>query len=564
MSNYSISNSNIINVSNTPSIPNIGYYKNDLNNTQNTNQDISQNTNPNNNSYHTLSNNLRQNCTNINTEGIFPQGISEPYNIAINGTWTNIKNNKTNNQPHKYSEAILNQINNLTTNASELCSNQIQYLVCQLINARNRYYDPNDFVINDKLLSLNATFRSFGKSLIIPLSILFVITIYFLVSGTFSSIDIISNIVNIIQLKSDDTKVSYWLGILLGLLIPSILIIIGYKTIINQNIQDLQKENITNNPYGEQDNISQTLINIDYLTIILFVLGIYALIGVLFTIKNTTFSNIFFVGITTVIFIFIFILIFVMYYFIPFFNTTETGKMFQTTPNKLNLYINSQNESKNQDISYIYSNQTQDKTLKQVFVITGICIAVLSIIFFKKYSNLTNSKPTTFISSLIKGFLSSSAVLIIPILWVINYIIGVQFFFIYPIFLILLRFFRYIYMAILYIINKDNTNPMYSDDLTKSLSNFENYSAPWGLFGIEEYKIILGLFGYENLFSKSIIENNNNSYNISDNKFMSSGLLYFFIEKNKNGMFTGSIFLIITLIISAIILFGYIKIQDLY
>ena len=101
-------------------------------------------------------------------------------------------------------------------------------------------------------------------------------------------------------------------------------------------------------------------------------------------------------------------------------------------------------------------------------------------------------------------------------------------------------------MLVLYVINRQNINPYYSDDLTKTLKNFENYSPPWGLFGIEELKILLGIFGYENIYSKSVIGENNSSYNISDNKFVSSGLLYFFVENNKSGMVTGIIYLVLT------------------
>jgi hypothetical protein len=459
-------------------------------------------------------------------------------------------------------EAIKDQLNTLGTNTANYSSNQIQYLVCQLINARNRFYNPNDFIVNDKLLSLYNTFKSFGKQLFIPILFIFIITIYFLISGVFSSIDVISNIVNIIQKKNDKLSVSYWIGILLGLVIPAISIIIGYNTIIKQNLEDLEKNNITDNPYGTQKNIPKENITIDYLTMILFVLVIFTLIGVLFTLKNSSLGNLTFSLLTSFIFMMIALFIFTMYYFVPFFNTGELNKI----PNILKLYIDITKEGEPEDTSYIYSNQTQNKTLRKIFVITGICITVLSIIFFKKYANssTTTTENNSFFSSLIKGFLGSSAILIVPILWVINFLIGIQYFFVFPIFLILTRFIRYIIMLVLYVINRQNINPYYSDDLTKTLKNFENYSPPWGLFGIEELKILLGIFGYENIYSKSVIGENNSSYNISDNKFVSSGLLYFFVENNKSGMVTGIIYLVLTLIISFLILFGHAKVQNIF
>lgn len=534
MSNILVSNSKLINIENTPQVPNIGYY--------NISDDSKPNlTNPNSNSYNDLKNNLTNNCTKIEEKGIYPNSMEEPYNLAIKGQLS--------------SSGIQNEIKNLGTNAVEYTSNQIQYLICQLINSRNRIYNPSDFIFNNKFLTIYDTFNSFGKSLFIPILLIFIITMYFLISGVFSSIDVIANIVNIIQNSGDKFSINYWIGILMGLAIPAVCVIFGYKSIIKQNLEDIEKNNITDNPYGVQKKISEKDINIDYITMILFVLVIFSLIGVLFTIKNTTFSNLFYALLTSFIFIMIAIFIFIMYYFVPFFNTGELKRL----PNDLKLFIDKPEENKSNDISYIYSNQTQNITLRKVFMITAICITVLAIIFFKKYSGINNGG-----NPLLKGFLGSSAILLIPILWVINFLVGTQYFLIYPIFLILIRFVRYILMLILYVINNTTTNPRYSDDLNKTLKFFENYSPPWGLFGIEELKILLGMFGYENLYSKSIISDNNNSYDISNNKFISSGLLYFFVEKNNSGMVTGVIYLLLTLIITFIGLFGYIKVQNIF
>jgi hypothetical protein len=72
------------------------------------------------------------------------------------------------------------------------------------------------------------------------------------------------------------------------------------------------------------------------------------------------------------------------------------------------------------------------------------------------------------------------------------------------------------------------------------------------------------MFGYENLFSQSIIPENNNSNNLSNNKFISSGFLpHFLIENNKGGMFLSIIITILTIIFSYIILFGVTQIQNI-
>lgn len=558
MSNIQVSNSNLINVSDTPTLPNIGYYDKDT--YSNNNDD------PNINSYNVLYNNLEENCKfssdSNNLNGIYNEIPNELKDI------TNI--NKM-DVPYYFAKlgkldknSLKTQINKLNrNNILEYSGNQIQYLVCQLINARNRYYNATDFVQIARNSSLYGIFEKFGKNLVIPLCIIFIITIYFLVSGMFSSIDISSNIINIIQNSGETTSVFYWLGILFGLIFPAVCIIFSYNSIIKQNLKDLEKDNITNNPYGEQTILSNKDLNIDYLSMILIVVLIFTLIGVLFTIRSKSFGNIMYVSLTSFIFILISLLIFVMYYFIPYYNTAELGKLYESSPNNLQLFIDVPDNNKPQDVSFIYSNQTQNNTLKIVFTITAVFIFILTLIFINIYSGVYSGN-SSFFGAFFKGMLGSSAILIIPILWVINILIGIQYFYIYPIFLILIRFLRYLGMLIIYMLNKNKQNPHYSDDLKKTLDNFQNYSSSWGFFGIEELKNIMAMAGFENLFSKSIIPENNNSNDISNNKFISSALLGFFVLNNNSGIAVSILFISITLIISIVILFVFLKIQNIY
>jgi hypothetical protein len=109
-----------------------------------------------------------------------------------------------------------------------------------------------------------------------------------------------------------------------------------------------------------------------------------------------------------------------------------------------------------------------------------------------------------------------------------------------------------------------NKNMGFSDDLLDKLDNFSNYSAPWGLIGVDEFKLLLNIFGYENTFSKEILKDQNS--NISLNKYVSSGFLGFIIERiaikeNNMSAIVLSIFMIVlSLIISSIVLYGIIKI----
>ena len=547
-------NSNFIDVDNTPNLPPIGYFnshggektgvgfnsyeqlKNNLTNSCN-NQNFSQNG---------LFNSLPTNCTNSNCN--IPQNTSvldAPYYLALNGELDN--NTINNNNPNSDSASLINQI---------------KYLACQLVSSRNRIYDPANFIVNSSG-SISDIFGKFGSSLRIPLILLFIITMYYLVSGFFSSFDVTANIINIIQ-KNSSSSISYWIGLLIGISIPLMCISLGYSKMIGSNLNELDKYEITNNSQGVQNSISEDAQNIDYTTLVLFILLIYGFVGVLFTIKKSSFNNFIYTALIVVVLLIITLLLYILYAYIPFYNTTNQSYMFSISNRPLRLFINT-DPTENEDISNITSNQTQDTYTRYIYLLTGIIIFILSIVYFKVSKSLkigeNDSGIMLFAKSLFNGLLGSFSILIIPILWVLNFAIGLQYFYIYPIFLIIIRFIRYFGTMILYFTTKDGLKSNFSDDLVKDLDNIKNYSPSWGLFGVQELKTFLEMFGYENLFSKSIISENNNSHNLSNNKFMASGILPFFaIDKNSGGMTLSIVITILTIIFSSIILFAVNKV----
>lgn len=540
-------NSNLINIENTPILPGIGYYNENIEPTNST--DI----NPNSVNYSTLKKNVANTCSTVTQKGLYPSSTDPnitaympnkninpmdiPYYLGKQGVLTN----------PAFSENLMNTVQ--ATDDKTIFTNQIQYLVCQLINARNRYYSSNNFPLVTDYSTVQSTFAKFGPNMKVVLALIFIITMYFLVSGFFSSFDIAANIMSLIQ-KDSDYSYKYWIGILIGLLVPVIFLTTTYTFQIKQNLNELQKNEITNNPYGIQSTIPQNNISIDYLTLILYILLIYAFVAVLFTIKKGSFNNLIYTILTGSIFIVLTILIYILYGYIPFFNTTDQNNMLKTGPQPLRLFIDPQTEDMPEDTSNITTNQNEDSTLRKVFLLTVMAVFIITIIYFY----LKSSNP------FIKGFLGSSAILILPMLWVINFVIGIQYFYIYPIFLLIVRFFRYIIMLIFYVLTKDKSITSFSDDLVKQLENFKNFSPSWGLVGVDELKLLLNMMGYENLFSKAIIGNDDNSSSISNNKFISSGLLGLFVEKNTSGIFFSILIGVITLIISVIVLYGIVKI----
>lgn len=550
-----------INIPGIPSLPKMGYYDSNSDGISNNKENDANYT-----SYTRLTRNLTNSCANNlsgkslhNSSGIYNSNNPNIKNFLPNGSNTNsldipyylAKSGVLINNP-------LSQTNNLDSAVKNSCSanqqnivNQIQYLTCQLESARNRVYESSKFSLTGGG-DLKSIFEKF-KNLKIFLIIIFVLSIYLGLTGFFGSIDLGPNIFNAIESNSK-FNLSYWIGLLLGLSIPIIVLCTVLSKEICANLNNLEKYEITNNAYGnDKKNVSSSAKNFDILTLVLFIFLIYGFVAVLFTIKKNAFSGIIYTVLIGSILFIIAVFIYVLYAFIPFFNTTDPDNMMKTDARPLRLFIDNQ-----KDVSTIHSNQVEDGRLRKGFFITFIVIFILAIIFFILKSS----------NAFLNGLLGSSAILILPILWVFNFILIIKYFYIYPIFLIIMRFFRYIFMSIIYIMYEKNSSlkDRFSEDLINQLENFKNYTPTWGLVGIDEFKLLLNVFGYENIFSKKIIPDSNNSKNITNNKFVSSGTIFAFLfalkdSGNKRGIIYSAILLGLTLIICSIILFGIIKVQ---
>jgi hypothetical protein len=536
-------NSDSINITGIPELPNVGYY----------NKDIDKGSN----SYNEFSSILTNNCTNLGTSGIYSaadvSSISTSQNIDLSKVSlldvpyylgkTNIFANSLNN-------AINNQITNKNTGA---ITNQMQYLICQLEKVRNRSYSGDSAIINSNT-SLKTIFEKSGglKMLLVAL---FVLTMYFCTAGFFGSMDLASNIFSLIEKNGDTGNIIYWTGLMSGIIVPIIVLCVMYSRMICKNLNDLDNFDITKDPYGIKNStteVSTSARNFDIGILVLFIFLIFAFIAALFTIKRSVFGDFIYTVIIGLILSIISVFLYIMYAFIPFFDSADTKNIGKKTE-ELRLFISNQEE-----VSNITTNQTQDIKVKKTFAMTAGLIIILGILFFV----LKKSNP------FINGFLSSSAILVLPILWVFNFLIAINYFYFYPILLIVIRFIRYIIMSILYIITEKNSSlkDTFSDDLSEQLNNFKNYSPPWGMIFVDELKLILNILGYDNKFSKQIIGDDNGK-NISQNKFASSLMLGFLVnfiatkdKNNMSGIIYSCIVILLAIIISAIILYGIIKI----
>ena len=561
-----------IDIPDGPSLPNIGYYS--------TTNDGSGYTGITalSNSYSTLQKNLIATCVNStnskplnNENGIYTtsdlnvktylpnndvSSLDIPFYLAKVGKLVNKNyNNDITTDPMPLNNKIIELCNNKDSGSQQI-TNQIQYLTCQVEQLRNQKYDPNSLKKTNDI----ENFFSPYPHLKIPFMIIFVITIYLLVNGFFSSLDLGANIFKEI-ISSMNSTASYYIGLLLGLAIPIVILCSVYNHIICNNLAELEKYDITNDPYGIKNLIDKKEKQFDKGVLVIFILLIYVLVGLLFTLDYKKLSPYLYLGLVSVILFIISVFMYILYAYIPFFNSADKNNIVDSSLKKIKFFIDQQTS-----ISPINNNQTEDILLKKCFLYTFICIVFLCIMFLVFKYKLKNF---IILNNFINGFLSSYAILALPAIWVFNFIFAMKYIISYPFFILVLRFLRYILIAIIYIFTTKypSLKLNFSTELQEKLDNFKNYTPTWGLFGADELKLILSMMGYENIFSKQIISNNQNSNNLSNNLFISTGyfgyLFNYFAtgEKYMTGIIYGAFIILLTIIISMFFLFGVFKLN---
>lgn len=420
--------------------------------------------------------------------------------------------------------------------------NQIRYLACQLIPSSNTIYDSKDYMSNTSpsTSTIKQVF-SFSPAVSFLMVIVFIISMFLLINGLFSSMDLVKNIFGKLE-KTNKNTIFYWIGILIGLSIPMLILVIVYASIIMNNVSNLENYEITNKPYPytNKNSVPPEKKSLDISTIFLFIILIYAFVAVLFTIKKESFSPILYTSIISIILGVIAIFMYILYTLVPFFNSANTEQI-NKLEQQLRLFITDSGSS-------IMSNQQDDNSLRLCFVFTFVAVFFLSLIYFAIKSE----------NSLVNGIFGSCAILVIPALWLLNFSIGIQYFFAYPIILVIARFVRYSYMSVLYIMCERNPSMKdgFSGDLAEKLTNFQNYSPTWGLLGVDEMKVWINIYGYENTFSKSILPEDTANSNLSSNRYITGifGLTSLMKDSNKSSMIYSICIWVLAVIVTMIVL----------
>lgn len=526
-----MSNSNLINIPNAPTLPQEAYFDIKIGDDNNPQVDIFTSV-----SGEKVINNIGKVCTNFKDK----KGIDDEL-LSSNSIYTKTMNGKS------------IDLNTSIVNDPQKCKDHVQYLSCQLAEARTRIYDSSKFEKSGGDMSISEIFKTFSN-LKPYLMIVFFLTIFLFINGIFGSMDVVGNVFNVIE-KNSSMTLTYWSGLLVGLAIPVILLCIFYSKIVCGSLDDLEKYNITKNPRGDKETIQAPLRNLDVTMIVLFIFVIYCFTAILFTVKRSVVGDTLYTAIVGSVMLVLAVFFYLMYVYIPFFSTAGTDA---NSPRELKLFIDKQD-----DVSEISTNQHQDDKIKKTFIITFAIIFIFAILFFVMSSyDMSITILPQFIVDFLSGLFGSSAILVIPAIWVLNFILAIKYFYIYPIILIIFRFIRYVAMLLLYFMSEKfvNIRDSFSDELIYQLDNFKNYSPTWGLIGVDVIKGLLNTLGYDNIFSKMIADNNNDNKNISQNKYISSGLLKFFVSSNMSGMIFSGVVFAISIIISIIILYGIAKI----
>lgn len=460
---------------------------------------------------------------------------------------------------------LLEKGTTLDTSQSKL-QNQVKYLACQVAQMHAREYNSDTFPKKVGLSNLREIFTKFIT--IKPyLIVIFFLSMFLFFQGLFSSIDVGYNVASNLFKGDTGNNVSYWAGLLFGIAIPFLIILSIFSDEICKGLKRQNHFDITNNPFGTKEAPTVEEKNMDYMMIALFILFIYGFIGVLYTIgsMDSKLNGMVLFLVTAVMGILAFF-IYIFYMYTPY--LTSTGN--EGTSGKLNkpfsLYV-----FKVDDVDTIHSNQNEDRGTKKVFQISAVVIYILAMMYFKVQQN--NIGLNTWYGSIIKGMTGAGAILVLPIIWVVNTILAVKFFYIYPVLLIIARGIRYFVTLLIYGALQtrglgDRLREAFSEDFLESMGQNEmkNYSPSWGLIGISLLKTWMNICGFDNKFSKEIVNDSNNQKDISQNKYTSSFILgRMLIKDNKNGMdmkYSISI-LAITAIVSSILLFGVEKVQNI-
>ena len=123
----------------------------------------------------------------------------------------------------------------------EKISNHIKFLACQLAFARNRTYNSADFDVFNSSMSVKDVFDKFANIKIV-MYLIFILSIYFLVQGFFSSIDVAGNMMNLVE-ENASKNVAYYISLGFGIAVPVLILCIMFVKQVCGSLESTEKWN---------------------------------------------------------------------------------------------------------------------------------------------------------------------------------------------------------------------------------------------------------------------------------------------------------------------------------
>ncbi len=438
-------------------------------------------------------------------------------------------------------------------------NNQTLFNACQTIMSQTRMYDVNTLSDHEQI-GLLYFFTNKKLKTLKPLFIgILAITIYLLVQGTLSSFDLAFNISSVISSRSVPTK-SFLLGAILGILIPMIITIFVANRQIDRTNNKYANYDISNVAYGTKVGSGSKENDKGMMTGL--ILGTYFCIMIIYyIIQRKDMSSMSKIFISFILLLLLTTILFLTYYWIPilsFGSDNPDDAAFGILP-KLRVWLTGLDQK---DISQVTSNKYIGYYLQRFFSIFAIVILIVTGLYISR-----PMKPALgFVSSIIEGIMASCSILALPILWVINWMIGMKYFVGYPMILLIVRFLRY---PLYYIFRSMYLgNPILQSQNPKLRAEFDkpqNYTAPWDLLGLTLFKFLIKMNGNKALYSEMFVDPANGYKDISSNSYV-TGHFFRMGMKRTSGYskyIHHGMTVIISFIIFMFILFGVIGKKNL-
>ncbi len=448
----------------------------------------------------------------------------------------------------------------VNSSASSAPMDQTFFNACQTLMTRTRLYESGDLKKGGffGMKDLFVKFASLRPILILVL----LITIYLLVQGTLSSFDLVFNIASIAANRSIPTwPFLAFVGV--GMTIMLIIASVSATQQIEKSNTKFGSYDISRSPYGEQvSNTNNTKGSDKALTVGMMIM-IYVIIFFMYAIlrkRSITLSMK--IGISSIGLLLLTCVVFLLFYWIPILSlgNDNNDDVAYGISRPLKVWLSGENR---EEVGQLTSNKFIDLYLQRFFAIFAIFILIITLFYISRAG-----KPViSWHEQILEGIMVSCAILALPILWIFNWYVGMKFFMVYPMILLMVRYLRYplYYIARGYYMNSPDAQRA-NPGLRAEFDKPENYSPSWDLLGLTVYKTFIKMMGNKSIYSDLFVDPANGYKNISSNSYVTGHYMKLLMRRGSS---TSSSYghhiatSVITLIVLIFILFGVIGKENL-